>query len=116
MMEIGPGQAGTVDSIGAPMARGCWMSIIGHGIYDLTEAARFTGLRRGRIREWFLGRSGMDTRSPVFRGAYQTVNGECFISFLDLVEVFIAGQLRNHGVSLQYIRRAHAKLKVDWET
>jgi uncharacterized protein (DUF433 family) len=92
------------------------MDILGHGVYDINEAARFTGLKRARVREWFRGRVSDPIPRPVFRSDYAGVGEGHSISFLDLVEVFIAGQLRGHGVSLQYIRRAHAKLQKDWET
>ena len=92
------------------------MKILGNGIYDLAEAAQYTGLRRERIREWFKGRSGGSVGNPVFESDYEVINGSYDISFLDLVEVFVAGQLRDHGVSLQYIRRAHERLRRDWDT
>jgi uncharacterized protein (DUF433 family) len=92
------------------------MNVIGNGIYDIREAARLTGLKQRRVREWFRGRVSDPMPHPVFRSDYEGLAGNDTISFLDLVEVFIAGQLRGHGVSLQYIRRAHKRLKVDWAT
>lgn len=92
------------------------MKMIGNGVYNLGEAARYTGLRRARLMEWFKGRTSVPFPRPVFRSDYEVVNGDYAISFLDLVEVFIAGQLREHGVSLQYIRRAHTRLQEDWKT
>jgi uncharacterized protein (DUF433 family) len=90
--------------------------MIGGGVYSLSEAARLTGLRRARIKNWFEGRSGEPIPRPVFSSDYEPVGGDYAISFLDLVEVFVAGQLREHGVSLQYIRKAHVKLQTDWDT
>jgi uncharacterized protein (DUF433 family) len=92
------------------------MKMLGNGVYNIGEAARYTGLKRARVREWFRGRTSDPFPRPVFVSDYEVVDGEYAISFLDLVEVFIAGQLREHGVSLQYIRRAHAKLQNDWQT
>jgi hypothetical protein len=74
--------------------------ILGKGVYDLTEAAKLTGLRRARVKEWFQGRNARLGAGPVFRSDYDAINGDLAISFLDLVELFIAGQLREHGVSL----------------
>ena len=85
--------------------------ILGKGVYDLTEAAKLTGLRRARVKEWFQGRDARPGAGSVFRSDYDAINGDLAISFLDLVELFIAGQLREHGVSLQYIRRIHSQLK-----
>jgi uncharacterized protein (DUF433 family) len=67
------------------------------------------------VREWFRGRTSTET-PPVFAGDYRPVRGHLAISFHDLVEVFIAGQLRDKGVSLQFIRRVHAQLKDQWKT
>jgi len=92
------------------------MKMLGNGVYNLKEASRYTGLNRARIREWFRGRTSGPSPRPVFLGEYDVVDGEYAISFLDLAEVFVAGQLREHGVSLRTIRRAHARLQVDWET
>jgi uncharacterized protein (DUF433 family) len=92
------------------------MDILGHGVYDISEAARFTGLKQARVREWFRGWSSDPIPRPVFRSDYAGVAEGHSISFLELVEVFIAGHLREHGVSLRSIRRAHAKLQNDWET
>jgi uncharacterized protein (DUF433 family) len=90
------------------------MSILGHGVYNLPEAARLTRLRPQRVREWFTGRSG--ARKAVFRSDYQAVQGDRAISFLDLVELFVAGQLRDHGVSLQALRKVHKSLEMDLDT
>jgi uncharacterized protein (DUF433 family) len=90
--------------------------ILGNGVYDLAEAAKLTGLRRARVKEWFLGRDAGPDVKPVFRSDHDAINGDLAISFLDLVELFIAGQLRKHGVSLQCIRRIHSQLKALWKT
>jgi hypothetical protein len=31
--------------------------IIGHGLYTFSEAALLAHLRRGRVKEWFIGRT-----------------------------------------------------------
>jgi uncharacterized protein (DUF433 family) len=92
------------------------VNVLGNGVYDINEAARLTGLKRARVRSWFRGRVSDPSPRPVFQSDYEGTGGDNAISFLDLVEVFIAGQLRGHGVSLQYIRRAHKKLRIDWQT
>jgi uncharacterized protein (DUF433 family) len=90
-------------------------TMLGNGIYSLGEAARLTGLRPQRVREWFRGR--ISTAAPtVFPGDYRPVAGHPAISFHDLVEVLVAGQLRDHGVSLPFIRRVHARLRERWQT
>jgi hypothetical protein len=90
--------------------------ILGKGVYDLTEAARLTGLPRARVKDWFQVRDARPGAGPVFRSDYEAINGDLAISFLDLVELFIAGQLREHGVSLPCIRRIHSHLGAEWKT
>lgn len=89
---------------------------LGKGVYDLAEAAKLTGLRRATVKEWFQGRGARPGAEPVFRSDYDAINGDLAISFLDLVELFVAGQLREHGVSLQCIRRIHSDLRAQWKT
>ncbi|WP_337174972.1 hypothetical protein [Paludisphaera sp.] len=91
------------------------MNILGHGVYGLSEAARLTGLRPARVREWFQGRK-VGVRKPVFRGDYLPVDGDRAISFHDLIELFVAGQLRDRGVSLQNLRKVHQRLQADLGT
>jgi uncharacterized protein (DUF433 family) len=91
-------------------------AILGHGIYNLAEAARLTHLRPPRVREWFTGKSTERRPKPVFRSDYDSVDGDKAISFLDLIELFIAGQLREQGVSLQSLRKVRDQLKKDLKT
>jgi len=92
------------------------MDIIGHGVYGLSEAARLTGLRPHRVREWFRVGAGEESRPPVFRSDYQSIGGDRAISFYDLIEVFVAGQLRDHQVSMQSLRKVHEQLQKDLRT
>ncbi len=89
------------------------MEILGYGVYSLPDAAKLTRLKSQRVREWFHGRPSSNRRSSVFHSDYQPVGGDRAISFHDLIELFLAGQLRDHGVSLQTIRQVYRKLQVD---
>ncbi len=91
-------------------------AMLGRGVYSLSEAARLTGLKPPRVREWFCGRPSDHDRKPVFRSDYQSVEGDRAISFHDLIELFIAGQLRDYGVSHQRLRRVHKQLQQDLKT
>ena len=44
------------------------------------------------------------------------MEGDRAISFLDLIELFVAGQLRVHGVALQTLRKVHKRLESDLRT
>ena len=88
-------------------------STLGRGVYTIPEAARLTGLRPARVREWFRKRPPQAGRRPVFVSDYPPVAGEVAISFFDLVDVYVAGQLRQHGVSMQNVRRVYKCLAAD---
>ena len=45
-------------------------TILNHGVYGFTEAARLTGLKRSRIREWFSLRPPEKDRQPIFAAEY----------------------------------------------
>ncbi len=92
------------------------MGILGHGVYTLPEAARLTHLKPQRVREWFHGRPREEFRKPIFQSDYQSVGGDRAISFHDLIELFVAGQLRDHGVSLQSLRKVHKQLQKELNT
>ena len=87
---------------------------LGNGVYGFREAARLTGLKGERVREWFRIRNDDARRHPVFNSDYQPVNGDRAISFFDLIDVFVAGQLREHGVSLQTLRRVYSRLQAEF--
>jgi hypothetical protein len=40
-------------------------------------------------------------------GDYEPVGGDYALSFHDLIDLFVAGQLREHGVSLPRLRRVY---------
>lgn len=84
---------------------------VGNGVYTFSEAASLTRLKSQRVREWFRGRPSERRRRPVFQGDYAPVDGDYAISFLDLIDLFVAGQLRDHGVSLQTVRRVYCQLE-----
>ena len=88
------------------------MTSLGKGIYGLTEAAKLTRLQPRRVRDWFRSIDENGAARPVFESDYRPVGGDQAISFLDLIEVFIAGRLREADppVSLQHIRKVHRKL------
>lgn len=87
------------------------VTMLGNGVYGYREAARLTGLKRECVREWFRTRSADAKRYPVFLSDYESLDGGRAISFLDLIDVFVAGQLREHGVSLQTLRRVYTRLQ-----
>ncbi len=83
--------------------------VIGNGVYTFSEAARLCRLKPATVRNWFLERK--TGGKPVFHGDYSPKDGKHSISFLDLVDVFIAGHLLENGVRLPVIRRVYARLQ-----
>jgi uncharacterized protein (DUF433 family) len=73
-------------------------------------------LKPHRVREWFYERPTEHSRKPVFLGDYKSVGGDHAISFHDLIELFVAGQLRDRGVSLRSLRKVHKQLQADLGT
>lgn len=90
-------------------------TVLGRGIYSLADAAALTDLKRSRIREWFRIRTQKPYRKPLFVSDYDPIDGEFAISFLDLVDVFVVGTLRDHGVTMRTLRRVYERLRRDWK-
>lgn len=83
--------------------------LLGNGIYSLAEVGRYTGVHPSTVRAWF--RDG-----SVFHSDYPRVNGDLAVSFYDLIDVLVAGQLRAKGASLHQVRAAYEQLKIDFDT
>jgi uncharacterized protein (DUF433 family) len=88
---------------------------LGRGLYRLSDVARYTGLTEPRVRSWFTSRSDRRIGS-VFTADYPQTDGAHSVSFLDMVDAWIAGQLRHEGVTMPKIRAAHIALKQDLGT
>ena len=86
--------------------------VLDKGIFGLSEAAHYTGLPIQRIRSWFA--ASVPGRKAVFDADYEKFDGTHAISFLDLIDVLVAGKLRDHAVSMQTVRKAYARLRDDW--
>lgn len=91
------------------------MDQLGLGLYDLRDGARLTGLDPRRIRRWFVPSPSESRRRPVLTPDYPRVKGDTAISFLDLIEVFVLGSLREHGVPLQTLRKVYGRLQRDFK-
>jgi uncharacterized protein (DUF433 family) len=86
--------------------------LLGNGVYTFSDAAKYTGLQPERVREWF----GQNHGAPVLRSDYVNATEQPLISFHDLIELFVAGQLRERGATLRTVRQAHAALSEKWNT
>jgi uncharacterized protein (DUF433 family) len=89
-------------------------SALGSGVYRLSDVARYTHLKPARPRTWFADRRGRRV-APVFRPEHPG-GGTIVVSFLDMVDAWMVGELRARGVSMPAIRAAHAALRAQLET
>lgn len=90
-----------------------YKTAIGNGIYTLTEAAKLTRLSRSRVQSWFAQRPDTE-RAPVFLSDYAELQDHRVLSFHDLIDALVAGQLRGLGVCMQEVRRAYTILQEEW--
>jgi len=91
--------------------------MIGKGVYTLAEVSRLTELHPSTVRAWFKYRSDSVGYGPIFQSDYQSVGGDYAVSFLDLIDVLIAGQFRGrHKVPMRIVRRAHELLQEELDT
>ncbi len=81
-------------------------NLLGRGLYTFREAARLTGLKHTRVREWFRCR-------PLVHSDIAPVGHDFAMSFHDLIDVFVAGSLRDSGISMQAVRRVHERMQSD---
>ena len=91
--------------------------MIGKGVYTLAEVSRLTELHPSTVRTWLKYRSDSVGYGPIFQSDYQSVGGDYAVSFLDLIDVLIAGQFRGrHKVPMRIVRRAHELLQEELDT
>ena len=91
--------------------------MIGQGVYTVAEVSRLTEMHPSTVRTWLKHRSDDVGRGPVFQSDYQSVDDDYAVSFLDLIDVLIAGQFRvRHNVPMRIVRRAHTLLQKDLNT
>lgn len=90
--------------------------MIGTGAYALSEVSRYTGIAPTTVRSWFKPRSDGAGRGPIFRSDYGAVNGDFAVSFLNLIETYVARWFRVQGVKAARIRRVHRALQRELDT
>lgn len=90
-------------------------SVLGKGIYTLSETARFTSGHINTIRSWFKQRTNTNT-PPVFLSDYRDSELENRLSFHDLIDVLVAVKLRESRVPMKELRLVFDKLQDDLKT
>ena len=94
-------------------------SLLGVGLYSVSEAARLTKISPQRIRRWLRGYSlrlkdGVKIQAPVVKRAAPVGLGTVLLTFADLLEVRLVDAFLSKRVSLQTIRIAAEKAQREW--
>ncbi|MBI1353440.1 MAG: hypothetical protein GC160_03775 [Acidobacteria bacterium] len=84
--------------------------ILDHGVYIVAEARRYAGVSDSTARSWLRGRSGRKASAPLLHSDYEPCGKDFAISFLDLIDLFVAGRFRKAGVSMSVVRAAYESL------
>ena len=84
-------------------------SVIGIGLYDISEASRIIRVPRKKLVHWSYGYKTKQGKfsDPVFTRDIDG-DGEKILSFLDLIELHLVSMFRSVGVSMPTIRAAAA--------
>lgn len=91
--------------------------MLGQGVYISAEIARLTQMHPSRVRSWFKWRPDMTGHGPLFESDYPPADGDYAFSFLDLIDVLVAGQFRDHHkVPMKIVRKAHCALQEELNT
>lgn len=85
--------------------------MIGGGVYALSEVARYAEIAPTTVSSWFKPRSDGNGRGPLFTSDYRSVGEDYAVSFLNLIEVYVARFFRLQGVTAPRIRRVYGALK-----
>ncbi|WP_445620666.1 hypothetical protein ACUN8C_01775 [Kushneria sp. Sum13] len=88
-------------------------SLIGIGLYSPKQAAQLTGIKTDLLKSWLLRDD--DTHKPLWHPEPEAKGAPDAFSFRDLLEAKAVWSLRQHGVSLQTIRRALDNLKSHYQ-
>jgi uncharacterized protein (DUF433 family) len=92
------------------------LSLLGIGLYTVTEASRLTGISRGRLTRWLRGytyhmRGDRAISQPVWLRQVPSIDGSLGLGFLDLMEARFVDAFRKASVPWSVIRRCaeHAR-------
>lgn len=87
-----------------------------YGIYPLAEASRYIGVPLSTARSWFIGRTDRVGRGPLFTSDYAKLDGDYAISFINVIEAYVARFFKGEGVKPKILRRTHEILQEELNT
>jgi len=87
-------------------------SLLGVGIYTVTDAARITRVPPARIRRWLRGheyvyRGERRSSKPVILGQLPVIEDQVSLGFRDLIELLVIDGFLREGVKWKLIHAAH---------
>ena len=90
-----------------------WQAAVRSGVYPVAFAAKLTEPTSARVASWFRARepSGL---APAIITHFAPVAGQTVMPFLALIEARFVARFRNHGLSLQTIRKVALKLRTEY--
>ena len=82
-------------------------SLLGVGIYTVSEAASLTGVSSRAIKRWLWGYRGSSAKyqEPLWASQIPVIENVKALGFRDLIEIKFVDHFRKRGMSLQYIRK-----------
>lgn len=84
------------------------MSALGKGVYTFREAHRLTKVPLTTIRRWFLGG---EQDGGLIQPDYAQTSGRHYISFLDLVDAYVAARFRHEeGIPFRRLKPIYRNL------
>jgi uncharacterized protein (DUF433 family) len=94
-------------------------SYLGHGLYSISDAAQIIRVPAGRLRHWVRGyyygpalaRKRQVSVVPRFYGGDEEP-----LAFVELIELLFVAEFQQAGLSMQYIRRAAARARQEFDT
>lgn len=96
-------------------------SLLGRGIYGITEAARLVSLPESRVRRWVRGYHTVQKQKrvwmpPLVGVAHPSMPSTESLSFADLIEVLYLEHFTTCGVRVRALRRVMERAKALYQT
>src|SRR6266700_1962315 len=88
--------------------------MLGLGVYPLSEVTDYTGVPATTLRSWFICRSDGKGRGPLFQSDWERVENDYALSFVNLIEAYVASFFRAKKIKPSHIRKVHEALKDKW--
>ena len=108
--------AGGISVLDTVELLGTWRT---EGAYDIGAAHRLTGVSSPSIRRWLQGYPSyiLDLKPPWKDGMGRPWTNLTRLSFLEFIEVLVAGKIRaGLGGDYREVRKFHGSLSVEWGT